>query len=54
METVGLLAQMLIIGLLGLLALAYGYSVGHKDGVKEGFDRGRAIGRHAAGREVAK
>jgi len=54
MEAVGLFAQMAMIILLGLIGLLFGYAVGHKDGSKEGFDRGRAIGRHMAGREVTK
>ena len=54
MQTVGLLAELAIIGLLGLLAMVFGYVAGHKDGTKEGFNRGRAVSRHAAGREVSK
>ena len=54
MEAVGLFAQMAMIILLGLIGLVFGYAVGHKDGSQEGFHRGKAIGRHAAGREVSK
>ena len=54
MQTIGLLAQFAMIGLLGLLSMAFGYAAGHKDGTKEGFNRGRAVSRHMAGREVSK
>ena len=54
MQVIGLMAQVAMIVVLGVIALALGYATGHKDGTKEGFDRGKAIGRHAAGREVSK
>jgi len=28
------------------------YSVGHKEGERKGYARGRAVGRHASSREV--
>jgi len=54
MEAIGLFAQIAMVILVGAIGLVFGYSVGHKDGSQEGFNRGKAIGRHAASREVTK
>ena len=31
-----------------VIAAAYGYSKGHKDGSREGYTRGRSVSRHVA------
>jgi hypothetical protein len=31
-----------------VIAAAYGYSKGHRDGSREGYTRGRAVSRHIA------
>ena len=53
-DQIGLIAEICLLFIIGGLVLLLGYVTGHKDGSKEGFDRGRAIGRHMAGREVSK
>jgi len=54
LDQIGLIAEICILFIIGGLTLLLGYVAGHKDGTKEGFQRGRAIGRHAAGREAVK
>jgi hypothetical protein len=40
------LRALFLIGLLCVFVAAFGYSVGHKDGSREGYTRGRAVSRH--------
>jgi putative Mn2+ efflux pump MntP len=40
------LRALFLIGLICVMAAAFGYSVGHRDGSREGYTRGRAISRH--------
>ena len=53
-------AIMLDLGVIILLAFAaflwalVSYTVGHKEGERIGFAKGRAVGRHASSREVNK
>lgn len=54
LDEIGLIAEICILFIIGGLTLLLGYVAGHKDGSREGFHRGKAIGRHAAGREVSK
>jgi hypothetical protein len=42
-----------IILLMGI-ALIIGYSIGHKDGNREGYLRGRAVSRHLSAKENAR
>jgi hypothetical protein len=42
-----------IILLMGL-ALIIGYSIGLKDGQREGYMRGRAVSRHIASKETSR
>ena len=51
---IGVLAEICITAIIVVMLLVLGYVAGHKDGSQEGFHRGKAIGRHAAGREVTK
>jgi hypothetical protein len=34
--------------ILVVISIAYGYSLGHRDGSREGYTRGRAVSRHLA------
>jgi hypothetical protein len=54
LDEIGLIAEVCLLFIIGGLVLLLGYVTGHKDGSREGFHRGRAIGRHAAGREAVK
>ena len=54
LDQIGVLAEICITAIIVVLLLVLGYTAGHKDGSAEGFHRGKAIGRHAAGREVSK
>jgi formate hydrogenlyase subunit 3/multisubunit Na+/H+ antiporter MnhD subunit len=45
MDELSIIVMMLIAG---ILWAAMSYSVGYKEGQREGFKRGRAISRHAA------
>ena len=54
METISLLAQLVILGILGFLALVAGYAIGFNEGEKEGFRRGRSLSRHASSWELNK
>jgi hypothetical protein len=40
------LRALFLIGVLCVMAAAVGYSMGHKDGSREGYTRGRAVSRH--------
>ena len=40
------LRSLFLIGILCVMAAAVGYAMGHKDGSREGYIRGRAISRH--------
>ena len=40
------LRSLFLIGVLCVMAAAVGYSMGHKDGSREGYIRGRAVSRH--------
>ena len=45
MDELSIIVMMLIAG---ILWAAMSYSVGYKEGQREGFKRGRAVSRHAA------
>jgi hypothetical protein len=54
MQTISLLAQLVILGILGFLVLVAGYAVGFNEGEKEGFRKGRSMARHASSWELNK
>ena len=54
MQVIGLMAQLAMIGVLALLTLVLGYSIGFNEGEKEGFRRGRSSVRHASSWELNK
>ena len=42
----GIIGQFIFTALLILMSLIIGYSIGHKEGRFEGYNRGRSIARH--------
>lgn len=54
MQTISILAQIAMIGVLALLTLVLGYSIGFNEGEREGFRRGRSSVRHASSWELNK
>ena len=43
---------LLLIGILCIMAAAFGYSVGYKEGHKDGYNRGKAIKNHVTVKAV--
>jgi hypothetical protein len=43
---------LLLIGILCIMAAAFGYSVGYKEGHKDGYNRGKAIKNHVSAKAV--
>jgi len=46
------LSIMIMMAIAGFLWAVAAYTVGHKEGERKGYLRGRAVGRHASSREV--
>jgi hypothetical protein len=46
------LGRLTLLAILLVMAAAVGYAMGHKDGSREGYTRGRAVARHSAGKAV--
>jgi hypothetical protein len=46
------LGRLSLLAILLIMAAAVGYSMGHKDGSREGYTRGRAVARHSEGKAV--
>jgi hypothetical protein len=43
-----IIMRLVMLGIWSVLTIAIGYSIGFKEGRREGVIRGKAIGRHAA------
>ena len=42
------LGRLTLLAILLIMSAAVGYAMGHKDGSREGYTRGRAVNRHVA------